>query len=605
MQLINYLKLLYGNLSYQKKLLWSYFSLVLMPLLVLSVFFYTRTTEILRSNFLTLSSVYLEQAGNSLDTRFSEMISLGKSFSLQPALRAALGKDPDGLSLATQGSDLKTMELSISNVYYDFSLYNVRLFVNQDFSYSDRRILTWPLSDAYTMAPGREDLLLKQPLLTGPNICQSTMSAPQTVFSLTKPIYGLSDYTRTVALACVDIHRDKVIEIMKSADFSQNGTVYLTDASHRLLLCYSNTEQKLLTGNSLPELPQEGGQLQHGDTLVTVSPLILGSYYLVAEASIRQYTWPNELLPLQFFCLALFIGFLIYLLATFYARTNSRRILMLNNSFKKLQQGDLTAHCIIDSEDEIGELQLSFNETVQRMQKMMDDQYHLGQRLKDNEFQILQEQINPHFLYNTLDLVMWAARNRESDEVCDIISKLSRYYRISLSKGKETILLSEELEHISLYVALQNKRFENKIRLEISVEAGLDTGRLAVLKLLLQPIVENSIVHGFLDRSRPLLLTVSVAKKDENLSIVIMDNGCGISPRQLARFRFYQELRLPARPAPEDTADSPEGYGAVNVASRIRSFYGPQASFRFESAPGQGTSVLISLPYEKCETLLC
>lgn len=155
MQLINYLKLLYGNLSYQKKLLWSYFSLVLMPLLVLSVFFYTRTTEILRSNFLTLSSVYLEQAGNSLDTRFSEMISLGKSFSLQPALRAALGKDPDGLSLATQGSDLKTMELSISNVYYDFSLYNVRLFVNQDFSYSDRRILTWPLSDAYTMAPGR------------------------------------------------------------------------------------------------------------------------------------------------------------------------------------------------------------------------------------------------------------------------------------------------------------------------------------------------------------------------------------------------------------------------------------------------------------------
>ena len=141
------------------------------------------------------------------------------------------------------------------------------------------------------------------------------------------------------------------------------------------------------------------------------------------------------------------------------------------------------------------------------MQQMMEVQYNTGKRLKEHELKLLQAQIDPHFLYNTLDLISWTAQNRSPQEVCTLVQKLSSYYRISLSKGKETILLSQELEHVRLYIDLQNKRFDNQILLKTDVpQRFLD---LPVLKLLLQPIVENSIQHGFNNQPEQIQITVS------------------------------------------------------------------------------------------------
>lgn len=596
MHLINYLKLVFINLPYKKKLLYSYLSFVMIPMVTLSVFFYTRTEEIMRNNFITLSSLYLDQASSSLDNCLSEMLSLGKTFSRQPYLRATLEKDPDKLSLADQGYDLKEMEISINNVYYNTSIYSVRLFVNPDFSYANRNIFTWPLSTAFYMASGKEEWLMKFPQFIGPNSI-TTSSGTKTVFSLTTPIRGLQDYSQTIALVCIDITQDKVIEIMKSANFSPNGKSYLFDASRHLLLCYSNKEKTLLADASFPGFPKEGQQ-QYGNSLITVSPLISGNLYIATETPIGQYTYLTQFFPLQFFCFAVVIGILLYFIASFYARTNSRRILQLNNTVKQLQKGDLNTHCIVDSEDEIGELQLSFNDMIQRMRKMIEDQYQLGQRLKNNEFKLLQEQINPHFLYNTLDLAIWAAQNKDSDEVCDIIQKLSRYYRISLSRGKEVILLSEELEHISLYIDLQNKRYEGKLRMLTS--ADICTEHLKVLKILLQPIVENSILHGLDSSKNVLTIKITVTRKDSMLSIVITDDGCGISSEKLAKIRLYLELNLSAPASLNDPADLSSGYGIINIAERIRNFYRNEASIGFDSVPGQGTSVQILLPYDQC-----
>ena len=567
-------------------------------MLILSVFFYNRTTDILRSNFITLSSMHLDQAVESMDARFSEMIRLGSTLSRQNTLRTALEKDPSQTSLVQQGEDLTEMEISLSNVAFDSSVLSVRLFVNPDFSYAGRRVFTWPLSSASALVPGRESLLMKQPLLSVPNTYQNVFAAPSTVFSVTTPIYSSSDYGKAVALICVDISQDTILEILKKADFSDNGRVYLTDASRNVLLCYSNAEEAVIEDTVLPSLPEEGSQRLQKDSLTMISPMILGSYYLVTETPILQYTVLNALFPLQFLGFALFIGLLIYLLAAFYSRFNSRRIMQLSKTFQKLRDGDLNVHCIVDSEDEIGELQLSFNEMVQRMQNMMESQYQLGKRLQRNEFQLLQAQINPHFLYNTLDLAAWAAKNRDAGEVCDIIEKLSRYYRISLSKGQETILLTDELEHISLYVALQNKRFENRIHLQFSNH--VQTEQLKILKLILQPIVENSILHGLQGEGKELNITISIFREEASLRIMIADDGSGIPAHKLAHFQLYQELQLSAEALMDHTSDQTGGYGILNVSERIRSFYGPQSSLSFDSAAGRGTTVTISLPYEKC-----
>ena len=221
------------------------------------------------------------------------------------------------------------------------------------------------------------------------------------------------------------------------------------------------------------------------------------------------------------------------------------------------------------------------------MQQMMEAQYNTGKRLKEHELKLLQAQIDPHFLYNTLDLISWTAQNRSPQEVCALVQKLSSYYRISLSKGKETILLSQELEHVRLYIDLQNKRFDNQILLKTNVPQKFLV--LPILKLLLQPIVENSIQHGF--NNQPELIQITVSEAQNFLVIQISDNGIGISPAKLARIHLQQELK--------QYDNAPNGYGLFNIIERIQAFYGEEASLTLSSVPEHLTCTTFKLPLDK------
>ena len=244
-------------------------------------------------------------------------------------------------------------------------------------------------------------------------------------------------------------------------------------------------------------------------------------------------------------------------------------------------------HCTVDSYDEIGDLQNSFNEMVLQINHLLDSQYQLGKQIKDSELKLLQAQINPHFLYNTLNLIKWTAQNKNADEVSDIVEKLSRYYRIGLSNGLELISIHDELEHVSLYVQLQNKRFDNNIQLEIHADAAVYEYR--ILKLLLQPLVENCILHGLKDNRG--IITIDLAQSEAFLCITITDDGVGISAEKQARIRLNQELKI--------TTSGQGGYGLTNIQERLLNFYGKESVLQISSAPGMGTSVKICLPLNK------
>ena len=223
----------------------------------------------------------------------------------------------------------------------------------------------------------------------------------------------------------------------------------------------------------------------------------------------------------------------------------------------------------------------------------MKDQYQLGKNLNAMELKVLQAQINPHFLYNTLDLISWAAKRNDMEEVCNIVIKLSRFYRISLSNGSDYISIANEVEHVRLYVQLQNLRFSKNIELATEVDKELENYR--IMKLLLQPIVENSILHGIANSDKENgIISLSVKLYNGMIRIIINDNGIGMDQGTIYRLMTYDEIH--------NDGQYTGGYGLKNVINRLKLYYDNQARITFESAPGEGTSITIRIPYNTTQT---
>lgn len=587
MNLLSYIIFRIKSISYPKKLFLSYFILIFLPLTILSIVFYIHISTTQLRNFTNLSNLYLNHATTALETRISEMLSLTKSLSRQESLRVCMEKDPATCSIIEQANDLEQMQLVIDSYYYDTSIYQVRLYVNPDFRYADKEGTTWSLASIEEHFPGSGDKIFKGPMLHGPFQLNRELDNYISVFSLTMPVYGIKDYDHAVGLICIDIFEEGILDILKTTDYSQKGEVYLTDSSGRPLIGYhSSTDSILVYDSSTPEFHVEESFTLSKGNLTVISPLIQGTWHLVA-CSPTTFSATDGITLFQLLLIVFVIGVVIYILGHIYAHFNSKRIIALSNTVKNIQQGDLSTHCIVDSYDEIGELQVNINEMIEKIEYLLSEQYNMGIQLKNSELNLLQAQINPHFLYNTLNLIKWTAQAGTADEVSDIVDKLSNFYRISLSNGLDLISIRDELTHVTLYVQLQNKRFNNNIRLETDISA--DVYDLHILKLMLQPLVENSIVHGL--RNNPGVIKISILRTSDHLFITIADNGCGITPEKLSKIKLCQELGL--------DSSSSSGYGLVNIYERLKNYYGESSSLNILSQIDVGTTIEISLPLDR------
>ena len=204
---------------------------------------------------------------------------------------------------------------------------------------------------------------------------------------------------------------------------------------------------------------------------------------------------------------------------------------------------------------------------------------------RKSEFDTLQSQINPHFLYNTLDIIVWMIENEQKQEAVKIVTALARFFRISLSKGKSIITVRDELEHVRNYLTIQQMRFKNKFT--YTIEAGEDVMELVSLKLMLQPLVENAIYHGmeFMDGDGEIC--VEVHREDDELWFRISDNGLGMTAEQAAGLLGEKHHVSSKRGS---------GIGVKNVNERIKLYFGEDYGLQIQSEPDEGTVVRIHLP---------
>ena len=224
---------------------------------------------------------------------------------------------------------------------------------------------------------------------------------------------------------------------------------------------------------------------------------------------------------------------------------------------------------------------------VSTMRHLMDDIIRQESQKRRSELEVLQSQINPHFLYNTLDSVVWMTENGRTEDAVVMLTALARFFRISLSRGNSIIPLSDELEHARHYLTIQKMRYKNKFSAGITAEEGVEG--LYTLKLIIQPILENAIYHGMAYADGDGEILIRAFREEQDVLIEVSDNGPGM-PEELV-----QRLLSPAGPAAVSGSKG-SGIGFRNVHQRVQLAFGRAYGLTILSEPDSGTTVRIRLP---------
>ena len=282
------------------------------------------------------------------------------------------------------------------------------------------------------------------------------------------------------------------------------------------------------------------------------------------------------------------ISLVLMIVATFsaimLANAVTLPILKLRKSMSQVQNGDFDVHLEeLKSNDEIGDLVVSFETMTGEINHLLENNVKAEQEKRKNEMKALQAQINPHFLYNTLDSIIWMSQAGKKDDVIKMTSSLSKLLRRSISNPEEMVTLAEEIDQVKNYLVIQKMRYRDKLEYEIDSDPELEKHN--VLKLLLQPLVENAIYHGIKYKEGKGLITIREYIEDGKLCIAVQDDGVGMTPDELEH--IYDEQK-------KNTVST--GVGVYNVNKRIKLNYGEDYGLFYRSWQGMGTVAILMLP---------
>ncbi len=412
------------------------------------------------------------------------------------------------------------------------------------------------------------------------------------VVSMSKGITISHDGNISNGVLLVDVNFRTIDELLRRVSLGKKGYVYIIDDSagnivyhpqQQLIyagLKYENVEQalKYTFGNYVDSSSGEKRLI----TIKTVNNIgwkIIGVSYMDEIVTTRK-----EIGQFISWLLIFVIVFVLFISAFMSARI-SMPIKRLERSMRKVEQGDFDIHLEVQGEDEVGRLSRRFNFMVVRIRELMGQIIHEQEAKRKGELEVLQAQINPHFLYNTLNSVVRMAGSGKSEEVITMITSLSKFFRISLSKGKHIIPVQDELEHVRHYLIIQKMRYKRKF--DFVIEADDEVLAVPTLKLILQPIVENAIYHAMEIMVDDGLIEIAAERLGSRVRLQVRDNGPGIPPDKLERL-----LSGDAR------SDEGSGVGVKNVHERIRLHFGESYGLEIESKLEVGTTVTLWIPFD-------
>lgn len=388
----------------------------------------------------------------------------------------------------------------------------------------------------------------------------------------------------------IDLNFSTINNLCEGVSLGEKGYMFIVDADGTIVY---HPKQQLIYGGFITEeidrvINSEEERLYSVDGT---------KMYIIGHSDVTDWTtvgvyYQEEVLKKvrgivkQYLLISAILMVVATLFAIMLANAVTWPILKLRESMSQVQRGNFDVDLKdIESDDEIGDLVESFESMTSEISRLIESNVQTEKEKRKNEMKALQAQINPHFLYNTLDSIIWMSQAGKKDDVIRMTSSLSKLLRRSISNPEEMVSLAEEIDQVKNYLVIQKMRYRDKLEFEIDSDNSLEGMR--VIKLLLQPLVENAIYHGIKNKEGKGLISIRVFKQDGKLCVSVQDDGVGMTPDELEH--IYDEQKKNAVGT---------GVGVYNVDKRIKLNYGEEYGVFYRSWQGMGTVATVMLPLE-------
>ena len=575
----------FRDFSIRTKLIIGFLTILLPLVLLLSIVFYSYSAEIVLKQSLEQTREIVEQFSISLDNYMGLMRNKMEILADSPTIQEELNTHQDKEDIKNDSfySRNKRIRRIMLQIYSSVTMNDVEIYgINETNHY----LSLW--SKKYEI-PDKDILFENANLSKGRSVLVNNINDADTI-QMIKMVKDLQTY-KPIGYIRFGLKRNYIEKMAKNINFGSNGGVVIFDENLNKIsgIAHDSVLSKLLKEKpSIGNFSYSEGKNEytavhiHSDSTGWTTVGVIPLRYINKDLAGIQY------LTVIIIVLTIIIGVTVSVIIA------QSLILPLENTvnaLEKFSRGDFAVRLKENRCDEIGKLNRIFNKAIKEINELMQKVTQSEILNKEMEFKTLQSQMNPHFLYNTLDTINWLAFKEKQTEICNLVAAISSLIRASISNKKSIITIEQELDYVKNYIYIQHIRYKDRFDIIYDIDESLL--KQAVPKLIIQPIVENAIIHGIENSKNKNLLYISVKRENECIIIIVKDTGIGMTDEKVSEL-----LKEPLN-AEGDEQKAHTNLGLYAVHKRIQLMYGDLYGLTVQSQAGEGTTVTLHIPFTK------
>ena len=575
----------FRDFSIRTKLIIGFLTILLPLVLILSIVFYSYSAEIVLKQSLEQTKEIVEQFSISLDNYMGLMRNKMEILADSPTIQEELNTHQDKEDIKNDSfySRNKRIRRIMLQIYSSVTMNDVEIYgINETNHY----LSLW--SKKYEI-PDKDILFENANLSKGRSVLVNNINDADTI-QMIKMVKDLQTY-KPIGYIRFGLKRNYIEKMAKNINFGSDGGVVIFDENLNKIsgIAHDSVLSKLLKEKpSIGNFSYSEGKNEytavhiHSDSTGWTTVGVIPLRYINKDLAGIQY------LTVIIIVLTIIIGVTVSVIIA------QSLILPLENTvnaLEKFSRGDFAVRLKENRCDEIGKLNRIFNKAIKEINELMQKVTQSEILNKEMEFKTLQSQMNPHFLYNTLDTINWLAFKEKQTEICNLVAAISSLIRASISNKKSIITIEHELDYVKNYIYIQHIRYKDRFDTIYDIDESLL--KQAVPKLIIQPIVENAIIHGIENSKNKNLLYISVKRENECIVIIVKDTGIGMTDEKVSEL-----LKEPLN-AEGDEQKAHTNLGLYAVHKRIQLMYGDLYGLTVHSQAGEGTTVTLHIPFTK------
>lgn len=573
--------------SLHHRLILYFMLLMMIPISVAGTLIYRASDVRISDSALALAEEVVGKTGENLEAMLLDMQSAAKQVAEDHTVQILMAKLQDSekaedsviLELDARLKQIAGMYAGLDGVYIcldDFTVAKSRYYAARD----EHKALPMTM-EQYEVIRNHEDIqwiVSDEGSLVADNMGNAVLSAAR--------LLPLSSTGQPCGIVVVEVRQSYLKQIFDKK-LGESGTIFLMSARSNIALLPAAASDEIVSDavNQIRRTDRKAATISLHDRVIFYVPLSLSEWTAIGVVMKQSLRGDSQEILTLFVITVLMTLLLTIFVSGSLADYELRPIRRIQTYIKDMENGEFGKPLPSMRSDEIGSLAENTQEMSEKIGELLETVKTEQKRMRTAEFKALQAQINPHFLYNSLDSINWLVRKGNTEKATEMISALTTFFRIGLSKGRDIITVREELEHVRSYLVIQKIRYENQF--EYSFYVNPETENYFVPKLMLQPLVENALYHGIKLCDRKCILMIQVLSHGDRIEIEVLDNGAGMDAETLESVRKAMEHKG------ENRANS---YGVVNVNDRIQILAGQEYGLRLTSEKGVGTSARIVLP---------